>query len=80
MDITLNDHLRAFLERAVASGRYGSVDEAVGEALRLLEEREVKIAALRREIERGDASGEPVPFDPEHIKRNGRARLSRRRA
>jgi len=75
MNISLNPHFETFVADAVASGRFKSSSEVVREALRLLEERETRLNALKREIEAGRASGEPVPFDPEAIKRRGRATL-----
>ena len=38
------------VEQAVKDGRYGSASEVVREGLRLVEEREAKLNALRREI------------------------------
>jgi antitoxin ParD1/3/4 len=54
MNITLTPKLKALVQRKVDSGLYASASEVVGEALRLLEEREkdkeVRLAALRKEI------------------------------
>lgn len=61
--IALGDHFTEFLAGQVASGRYGSVSEAVRAGLRLLEEREVKLAELRAELEKGEASGWIENFD-----------------
>jgi antitoxin ParD1/3/4 len=61
--IALSDHWMAFAKRQVATGRYGSTSEVVRDALRLMEEREQKIEALRREVEKGLASGPARPFD-----------------
>ncbi len=80
MNISLNPHFEAFVSQAVESGRFKSSSEVVREALRLLEERETRLGALKREIEIGRASGEPVPFDPAAIKRRGRAALKTIRA
>lgn len=44
---------------------------------RHLKKRRTRLAALRREIEDGRLSGEPVVYDPDAIKRRGRARLWR---
>ncbi len=40
-----------------------------------MEEREMRLAALRREIQKGRLSGDPVPYDPDEIKRRGREAL-----
>lgn len=55
--IALGDHFTNFLAAQVGSGRYGSASEVVRASLRLLEEREARLADLRAEIDRGDASG-----------------------
>jgi antitoxin ParD1/3/4 len=61
--VSLGDHLARFTEAQVAAGRYGSVSEVVRAGLRLLEEREAKLAALRAALEEGEASGPSTPFD-----------------
>ena len=76
MNVSLNAHFEKFVAEAVASGRFKSSGEVVREGLRLLEEREMRIAALRREIQKGRQSGDPVPYEPEKIKRRGRSALS----
>ena len=60
----LGDHFTGFLAEQVETGRYGSASEVVRAGLRLLEEREVKLAELRALIAEGEASGPPVPFEP----------------
>ncbi|HWA63485.1 MAG TPA: type II toxin-antitoxin system ParD family antitoxin [Caulobacteraceae bacterium] len=83
MNVSLTPELEAFVDEAVASGRYGSASEAVRAALRLLQEREAKFQALKRDIERGLESadqalaGEDLARD---VKRAGRERLQRLRA
>lgn len=76
-NVHLTPELERFARQCVESGRYNNVSEVVRDGLRLLEERETRLAALRQEIEAGRASGEPVAFDPEDVKRRGRAALSR---
>ena len=83
MNVSLTKELEAFVERAVASGRYGSASEAVRAGLRLLEEREAKFEALKRDIQVGLDSGIGGVFDDafvERIKREGREKLAARRA
>jgi antitoxin ParD1/3/4 len=63
--VALGDHFMRFLEDQVGTGRYGSASEVVRAGLRLLEEREAKLAELRALIAEGEASGPPVPFEPE---------------
>ncbi len=73
MNISLSAHFERFVAEAVASGRFKSSSEVVREALRLLEEREMRLAALRREIQKGRLSGDPVPYDSDEIKRRCRS-------
>ncbi len=61
--ISLDDHFAGFLSQQVAAGRYRSNSEAVRAALRLLEDRETELAALRSALEAGEDSGQPEPFD-----------------
>lgn len=61
--ISLDDHFSDFLSREVASGRYRSASEVVRAGLRLLEDHETRLAALRAALVEGEDSGEPTPFD-----------------
>jgi antitoxin ParD1/3/4 len=61
--ISLDDHFADLLEREVASGRFRSASEVVRAGLRLLEDRETQMEALRAALDVGEASGEPEPFD-----------------
>jgi antitoxin ParD1/3/4 len=61
--ISLGDHFREFAARKVREGRYSSTSEVVRAGLRLLEQEEQKLEALRREIQKGIDSGPPEPFD-----------------
>jgi putative addiction module CopG family antidote len=74
--------LDQFVERQLASGKYQSYDELVEDALRLLQEREVKydrMAAKLRPAAERFKQGEPgVPFDAEDIIRRGMERLAAR--
>ena len=58
MNVSLGKRWENFIERAVKEGRYGSASEVVREGLRLVEEREAKLKALREEIEAAIASGD----------------------
>jgi antitoxin ParD1/3/4 len=61
--IALNDHFVTFANRQVQEGRYGSTSEVVRAGLRLLEERETRIAALRAALAEGEVSGVDDDFD-----------------
>lgn len=61
--ISLDDHFSAFLAHEVSTGRYRSASEVVRAALRLLEDQEAQMTALRAALVEGEASGEPEAFD-----------------
>jgi antitoxin ParD1/3/4 len=61
--ISLDDHFSAFLSHEVASGRYRSASEVVRAGLRLLEDRETQLAAVRAALVAGEESGAAEPFD-----------------
>ncbi len=50
MNVSVGERWENFIENAVKEGRYGSASEVVREGLRLVEEREAKLKALREEI------------------------------
>jgi len=76
MKFNLTRQLKEIVRQKVASGLYTSATEVIREALRLLEEqdrrREIKLEALRRDIEDGLKSGQAVSWDAEEIKQEGR--------
>ena len=57
MNVSVGERWQRFVEEAVRTGRYGSASEVVREGLRLVEEREARLAALRDTIDRAIAEG-----------------------
>lgn len=62
--ISLGNHFDTFVQGSVSNGRYKNVSEVVRAGLRLLEEEESKIIALRNAIQEGVDSGIAYDFDP----------------
>jgi antitoxin ParD1/3/4 len=65
--VSLGDHFAQFIERKVAEGRYASSSEVMRAGLRLLEEDEAKLDALRAALIEGENSGMAEPFDIEEF-------------
>ncbi|MEO0525518.1 MAG: type II toxin-antitoxin system ParD family antitoxin [Pseudomonadota bacterium] len=63
--MSLGDHFAGFIETQVSNGRYGSASDVVRAGLRLLEEHEAKVQALKDALIAGENSGEPRSFDRE---------------
>lgn len=61
--VSLGDHFTGFIGERVASGRYNSASDVVRAALRLLEEHETRVEALRDALVEGERSGPAVSFD-----------------
>jgi len=61
--MSLGDHFAGFIETQVSNGRYGSASDVVRAGLRLLEEHEAKVQALKNALVAGENSGEPRSFD-----------------
>ncbi len=64
---TLGAHFESFVQAQLASGRYNNASEVLRDALRLMEDRERRTAALNAAIARGTAdadAGRFVEADP----------------
>ena len=65
----MGSYFDQFIQSILKEGRYKNASEAVRAGLRLLEEEERKIIALRQAIDEGINSGLAEDFDPdEHLK------------
>jgi antitoxin ParD1/3/4 len=60
---SIGEHFNAFVDEQVQTGRYSSASDVMRAALRLLEEREAKLAALRAALIEGEESGPATPSD-----------------
>ena len=72
--ISLGNHFNSFVQNRISVGRYKNASEVIRAGLRLLEEEESKIVALRQAIQEGIESGIANDFDPvqhlENLKAN----------
>ena len=57
MNVSIGARWEDFVENTVKNGRYGSASEVVREGLRLVEEREAKLEALRDTLNASIAAG-----------------------
>ena len=65
MNVSIGDRWESYIEALLKEGRYGSASEIVREGLRLVEEREQKLAALRETI--NSSIGQNVWYTPEEV-------------
>jgi antitoxin ParD1/3/4 len=56
-------HFMGFVDAQVREGRYSNASDVIRAALRLLEEREAQLAALRATLIEGEESGKSTPLD-----------------
>lgn len=63
--VALGPHFEEFIQASILSGRYNNASEVVRSGLRLLEDKEQKMAALRHAIKEGLDSGIAKDFDPD---------------
>jgi antitoxin ParD1/3/4 len=60
MNVSIGERWQEFVERIVSAGRYGSASEVVREGLRLVEECEAKLLALRATLDASIGQGGDV--------------------
>lgn len=74
--VTVGNHFEEFIGRQVERGRYGSASEVVRAGLRLLEEHENKVEALRQALIDGEQGGDVGEVNMESIKKKARSRAT----
>jgi antitoxin ParD1/3/4 len=78
--ISLGSHFEQFIQSKIGEGRFSNASEVIRAGLRLLEEEEQKIYALRKAIQDGIDSGVVENFDPkthlEELKRKKKVNVS----
>jgi antitoxin ParD1/3/4 len=57
MDVAIDEHWEGFVQDVVKDGKFKSASDVVNEGLRLVEEREAKLQALRETIQASIARG-----------------------
>ncbi len=62
--ISLGSYFDQFVQNRIKDGRFSNVSEVIRAGLRLLEEEENKVIALRNAIQEGIDSGIEEDFDP----------------
>ena len=65
--ITLGNNFENFVQSRISVGRYKNASEVIRAGLRLLEEEESKVVALKQAIQEGIESGIEEDFDPEQF-------------
>jgi antitoxin ParD1/3/4 len=63
MNVSIGERWEKFVESTVQKGRYSSASEVVREGLRLVEEREAKLTALRETLNASITAGGDVSDD-----------------
>ena len=69
----IGEHFASFVEAQVEDGRYGSASDVIRAGLRMLEDQETKLAALRAALIEAEAGSASTLFDFETF-------IARRRA
>ncbi len=73
--ISFGNHFDSFVQDQVSTGRYASTSEVVRAGLRLLEQEEEKMSALRQALIDGENSGFVKNFDPQAFKAKLKKRI-----
>jgi antitoxin ParD1/3/4 len=68
--VSLGEHFENFVDTRISTGRFKNASEVIRAGLRLLEEEENRITALRLAIKEGMDSGTVADFDAqEHLEK-----------
>ena len=68
--ISIGNYFDNFIKNRISAGRFKNASEVVRAGLRLLEEEETRIIALKEAIQEGIESGIAYDFNPEsHLER-----------
>lgn len=70
--ISLGEHFEGFINEQILQGRYGSASEVIRAGLRLLEEHEQKLKALRQALIEGEESGNAGELDMNAIRQRAK--------
>ena len=68
----LGEHFDDFVSAQIGAGRYANATDVIRSGLRLLEEHEQKVEALRHALIEGEESGVAGPLDMDKIKKEAR--------
>lgn len=72
--ISLGNYFESFVKSRITEGRYKNASEVIRAGLRLLEERENKVQALKNAIQEGIDSGINEDFDADNFLKELKAR------
>ena len=72
--ISLGNHFESFIEHTISDGRYTNASEVIRAGLRLLEEEENRVLALRKALQEGVDSGRANDFEPKKFLESLKAR------
>jgi antitoxin ParD1/3/4 len=65
--ISIGNYFDNFIQNRISAGRFKNASEVIRAGLRLLEEEETRIIALREAIQEGIESGIAYDFNPESL-------------
>jgi antitoxin ParD1/3/4 len=71
MHVNLSPEMEGFIRSKVESGSYGNATEVIRDAIRRMQAEELRIAAWRAAITKGNEEldrGEAIPYTPETLK------------